>query len=359
MIKKIFAVLMTMSFMSTSVLAASVNSLSRSNVVIKDESSLAFVDLLIEPRNQVETGSSIVISLTNATVFLQDIIDGTSSDENEYGYNPTGYQYQYISGGWNSSESFYDVMPSLSTAQLPYHIRRINDNQYEVKLINVPDVCANNSMQNINGVGRTPYYSIPLVAYADGIGEISISIDSNGSSISEGLIGQAEIFEKKNDTTSTTLTTETTETSTETTTQAVVDENKPNNGKSVEIQIGADYMTVDGTRISLDVPAYIQPESQSTLVPLRAVSEAFGGDNAVQWNANTKTATITYNGKVVEFTANGDYMKINGKERIMPDNIKAEITYGRMFVPFRLLGEAMGLDVSWNANTKTAVYSQK
>ncbi|MGN1318392.1 MAG: copper amine oxidase N-terminal domain-containing protein [Lachnospirales bacterium] len=357
MLRKFFAVLLTLSLMTVSVQASSYNTMSRSNVVVKDESSLAFVNLQIEPKNEVETGSSIIISVTNATIFLQDIIDGTSSDENEYGYKVGGYQYQYISGGWNGKDSFSEVMPSLDTAQLPYKIRRINDKEMEVYLINLPDIYVNNSMDRVNGVGRTAYYSIPLTAYADGVGDISINIDSNGSTISDGVVGQAEIFEKK-DETNTFI-----EASTETTTQETVTNSENNNevvenGKKVEVTIGASYIVVNGEKIDIDAPSYIQEKSQSTLVPLRAVSEAFGGENSIEWIPETKTAIIKYKGNTVEFTANGDYMKINGVEKEMPNNVTAEISYGRMFVPFRVLGEAMGIDVSWEANSKTAIYTE-
>ncbi len=355
MIKNIISIFIAAALMVSTVSAASYNTMSRSNIVVRDETSLAFANLQIEPKNQVETGSSIVVTITNATFFNQDILDGTSSDEKAIGYKKGGYQYALSSGFWRENMGFYDVMPNIPSAKLPYYIRKINDQQIEIKLINLPDIYANNSLERVNGVGRAPYYSIPLVAYSDGFGNIEINIDSNFTSISGGIIGQAEIFEKKFD--SSPVETVSTEASTETTTQTVVEE-KPAL-KTVNIQIGAYSMTVDGTTKNIDVPAYIQPQSQSTLVPLRAVSEAFGGNNAVEWIPETKTAVIRYNGNTVEFTSDGDYMKINGIEKEMKNNIKAEITKGRMFVPFRLLGEAMGLDVQWIPETKTAVYKDK
>lgn len=356
MLKKFVSTIMAVAVMTTGVFASSINTISRSNIVVRDETSLAFANILIEPRNEVETGSSIIIELTNATIFDQSIIDGTSSDEKAIGYNAGGYQYKYGGSMWNTSDGFGDVMPKVDTAQLPYKIRKINDQQMEVFLINVPDTYVNNSLANVNGVSRTPYYSIPFVAYSDGIGDITMSIDSNGTSISDGMLSNAEIYDKySKDTTSTESTSvTTTEATTETTTQAqtTVDTSSVN----VSIQIGADHMMVNDNKVSLDVPAYIQTQSQSTLVPLRAISEAFGGNDAVEWDANTKTATINYGSIKVKFTSGGDYMNVNGIPIAMPGNVRAEITNGRMFVPFRVIGEALGLDVSWDANTKTAYY---
>lgn len=344
--KKFLSLFLVVVLMSVNTFAASRNELSTGPTVVKDEDSLARLNFNITPYNEVETGTSIFIEFNNATVFEQDIIDGTSTNKEEYGYNDTGYQYSYCD--WDRSQGFYDVMPKLDTAQLPYKIRRLNDHEIEVYLINLPDIYANNSLDKVNGVGRTPYYSIPIVAYADGVGYVTATIDGNGSSISSDKIENAEIYEKKTETTSE-ITTK--EASTETTTVELLNESK-----NVSVKIGSEYIEINGTKVKIDAPSYIQIKSQSTLVPLRAVSEVFGD---VDWVAETKTAIVKYNGNVVEFTANSDTMKINGRETQMKNGVTAEITSSRMFVPFRALGEALGLDVDWIADSKTAIYTEK
>ncbi len=352
MIKKLVSFVMAAVIFTASVSAASINTLSRGPLTIKNESSLAYVELQIEPLNEVETGSSIFITLTNATVFSQAVIDGTESDKNEYGYNGSGYQW-----GWDMSQSFDDIMPTTDSAQLPYYIKRISDVQYEIYLINVPDVYANNSLSRVNGVGRTPYYSIPIVAYADGAGDITMTIDSNGTSISDSLLGNFEIYDSNGYTGSDTTTT--TEAATETTTESADSDNSTSSDSSIkaEITMGADYILVNDERVAIDVSAYIQESTSSALVPLRAVSEIFGGSDSVEWIAETKTAVVKYNGNEIQFIANGDYMLVNGEEKEMANGAKAEITEGRMFVPFRALGEALGLTVSWDSNSKTAMFN--
>lgn len=360
MLKKLTTLFLTFALTATSVSAASRNTLSRGPLTVRDESSLAFCSLQIEPLNEVETGSSIFIRLTNATVFEQDIIDGTSTNKDDYGYNGKGYQW-----GWNRSQGFYDIVPDTYTAQMPYQIRRLNDHEYEIYLINIPDIYVNNSLSSVNGVSRTPYYSIPIPAYADGIGKITMNIDSNGTSISDTLLDSFEIYEEggnknNNSSSSVTSTETTTESDTEITTAANSDKNNTTPNKStltVKVQIGSDTMNVNGNVIALDVPAYIQVSTSSTLMPLRAVSEAFGSSESVEWMADTKTAIIHYNNNTIEFTANGDNYVVNGKTIPMPNRIRAEITNGRMFVPLRVLAESMGLNVDWEANTKTAVFS--
>lgn len=62
--------------------------------------------------------------------------------------------------------------------------------------------------------------------------------------------------------------------------------------KNISLTIGSNQMYInDETLIELDTPAKIL--ENKTLVPLRAVSEAF--DATVQWDENTKTATIENN----------------------------------------------------------------
>lgn len=89
--------------------------------------------------------------------------------------------------------------------------------------------------------------------------------------------------------------------------------------KNISLTIGSNQMYIDDeTLIELDTPAKIL--ENKTLVPLRAVSEAF--DATVQWDENTKTATIENNGselkidklsKIFEIKAddNAVIMKLN------------------------------------------------
>lgn len=62
-------------------------------------------------------------------------------------------------------------------------------------------------------------------------------------------------------------------------------------GSVIKIAIGADYMTVDGEKISIDSPAYIDPESNRTYLPVRAISQALGA--TVFWNGDISMAMLT------------------------------------------------------------------
>lgn len=141
----------------------------------------------------------------------------------------------------------------------------------------------------------------------------------------------------------------------------------------VEVTIGEKTITVDGEAVDMDVAAYIQTASNSTMVPLRFVSIALGVDkenvtsvdesSKISWDAISKTATIFYaagNGqKIIQFQAGSAYMTVDGTQIPMENGVVAEIVDGRMFVPFRALGTALGVSVSWDAETRTAIYNQK
>ena len=61
------------------------------------------------------------------------------------------------------------------------------------------------------------------------------------------------------------------------------------NGQTVKLTIGKSMITVDGTDKELDVPAMII--DGRTLVPVRAITEAFGCE--VAWDDATKTVSLT------------------------------------------------------------------
>ena len=155
----------------------------------------------------------------------------------------------------------------------------------------------------------------------------------------------------------------TTEASTEASTEATTSANVVAVG-NVEVSIGEYAVVINGTAYDVDAAAYIQAESQSTLVPLRFVALAIAGGNvadadnsdAIVWNAVDKSATIFAGNRVIVFQAGSDIMVVDNTPQLMDNGVKAEITDGRMYVPFRALGKALGVDVDWDANTKTAKF---
>jgi len=139
--------------------------------------------------------------------------------------------------------------------------------------------------------------------------------------------------------------------------------------QEVRITIGEQYYLVEGKPVDLEAgaAAYVSADG-ATMVPLRFVSEAFGlTKDQILWDNNTKTATIIHPSRVLQFTAGSDRMLVSGSPVTMgllgADGnyyaYKAEIPVDRMFIPFRAIGEAFGVSVTWEEATKTAIYNAK
>ena len=111
----------------------------------------------------------------------------------------------------------------------------------------------------------------------------------------------------------------------------------------------------NGTRISFH--SYGQnPEllNSRTLVPLRSIFEAMGAE--VECDGDTKTAVATRNGVTVKIQIGANEM-YKGNEKIAVD-VPATILNDRTMVPARVIAEAFGADVQWNANGKTVLINE-
>lgn len=152
----------------------------------------------------------------------------------------------------------------------------------------------------------------------------------------------------------------------------IVTENATLDGE-VRVTIGEKSLVMDGETVEMDAAAYIQTSSNSTMVPLRFVTLALGVDqdavtdadnsSKIAWDATSKTATIMYSAgsqqKIIQFTAGSPNMVVDGVTITMEYGVVAEIVDGRMYVPFRALGQALGVPVTWDAETRTAIYNEK
>jgi len=90
-----------------------------------------------------------------------------------------------------------------------------------------------------------------------------------------------------------------------------------------------------------------------TLVPLRAVAEAFGV--TVAWDATARTATITGGISTLKLTIGKATAVVNGMSTPIDTNAKVVplIVAGRMLLPVRFVAESLGATVGYNQATKT------
>ncbi|NMD14446.1 MAG: copper amine oxidase N-terminal domain-containing protein, partial [Caldisericales bacterium] len=119
--------------------------------------------------------------------------------------------------------------------------------------------------------------------------------------------------------------------------------------KLVQMKIGNDIMLVDGQISKLDVAPYVDSQTSRTLVPVRAIAQAFGAK--VDWNAQVKQVTITLGKDLIMMTIGSKVAIVNGKisQLEQPPLIKD----GRTVLPFRFIAEALGAEVQWNGDEKT------
>lgn len=123
----------------------------------------------------------------------------------------------------------------------------------------------------------------------------------------------------------------------------------------VEVPVGKDYIKAGDKVFALDVPAYINADNY-TMLPVRAVAIALGIDNdAIIWNAETRTATIFYGSRIISMTVGADAMTVNGAT--IPTATGVEVVNGRMFIPMRDLATAMNAQLEWDAMTRTAYFN--
>ena len=95
-------------------------------------------------------------------------------------------------------------------------------------------------------------------------------------------------------------------------------------------------------------------ESGRTLVPIRRVLEAFGGEAA--WDSAKKCAVCTLDGNKVELTPGAMTAQVNGQA--VPLDVPAKVTGGRTFVPIRFVSENLGLQVGYDTPTGIVVISR-
>ncbi|HWQ22148.1 MAG TPA: stalk domain-containing protein, partial [Clostridia bacterium] len=121
---------------------------------------------------------------------------------------------------------------------------------------------------------------------------------------------------------------------------------------TMTLVIGSGTMTVDGSTVSLDSPAVLREDR--TLVPLRAIVEHLGG--TVAWNAKTRQVTVKARGVTIVLTIGRNTATVNGKTcTIDPKNAKVVpvLSYSRTLLPLRFVAEQLGLEVAWDAGTRT------
>ena len=90
-----------------------------------------------------------------------------------------------------------------------------------------------------------------------------------------------------------------------------------------------------------------------TMVPVRAVFEKAGAN--VEWNAETRTASLSKDGYEVSISIDQPFLVKNGKPVAL--DVPASIINDRLAIPVRAISEAMDFGVTWNGTRNSVLIS--
>lgn len=124
-------------------------------------------------------------------------------------------------------------------------------------------------------------------------------------------------------------------------------------GVKVEVLAPEISVTVNGTKLDLDQPPIAV--NNRTLLPIRAIFQAFGA--TVNWNPDTQTATSTVGDKTITIPLGSNEIYVNDETVTL--DVAATAMGNRILVPARAVAESLGCNVQWIGETSTVVITGK
>jgi len=130
-----------------------------------------------------------------------------------------------------------------------------------------------------------------------------------------------------------------------------------NAGSIMKLTIGSKMILVDGKQVPIDASPDIF--SSRTFIPIRIVTEVFGG--SIAWDATEQKVTIVRNGMTVNLWIGKNAAEIDGKSISIDTNpaVVPVISYGRTLLPLRFVSESLGLDIQWDGTAHTITITRK
>ncbi len=116
--------------------------------------------------------------------------------------------------------------------------------------------------------------------------------------------------------------------------------------RHIHMNIGKKTYTVDGAKRTMDTTPLIK--NDRTMVPLRFLVEAFGGE--VIWDDATRTAQVQYRGHTIRIPVGAKELSIDGET--VPIDSPAIIAKERTLVPIRFISEGFGMVVRYDETQK-------
>lgn len=119
----------------------------------------------------------------------------------------------------------------------------------------------------------------------------------------------------------------------------------------VSIKLNDPIMEINGVETEIDEGRGTKPivQDNRTLVPIRAIIEAFGGK--VSWDESTKSVILTIKDDTIKLVINSDVAYLNEQRKVL--DTAPVIIDGRTMLPIRFIAEGFNLGVAWDETTKT------
>lgn len=118
----------------------------------------------------------------------------------------------------------------------------------------------------------------------------------------------------------------------------------------VSLQIDNPTMQINGKETEIDTGRGTAPviTNGRTLVPIRAIIEAFGG--TVSWNDSARMVTLTLDDDVINLTIDSKTAYLNNQKATL--DVAPQIINGRTMLPIRFIAEGFNLGVAWEADAR-------
>ncbi|MBR6756052.1 MAG: copper amine oxidase N-terminal domain-containing protein, partial [Peptococcaceae bacterium] len=120
----------------------------------------------------------------------------------------------------------------------------------------------------------------------------------------------------------------------------------------VELQIDRNSMIKDGQEVAIDTAPLIK--DNRTMVPIRFVSEALGGE--VIWvddGNDYQIAYVIYKENLLELPINEKMIYVNGEGKAL--DVPSQVIQDRTMVPLRAIVEGLGMTVEYKDKTREII----
>lgn len=119
----------------------------------------------------------------------------------------------------------------------------------------------------------------------------------------------------------------------------------------VSLQIDNPIMEINGTDTEIDAGRGTTPviNNGRTLVPIRAIIEAFGG--IVGWEESTRSVILTMEDDVIKLVIGSNVACLNNRAQNL--DVAPAVINDRTMLPIRFVAEGFNLGVAWDGSTQT------